>query len=99
MSSSANQSVFLCKECKGSGTLAKFLHQRTDASIKTVGCQDVCKEPVCGLRVNGRLEWFGGLDKPKRQKALAALLAHPNGGVPSELAGARAGKRSGKKPR
>ncbi len=68
--------------------------------MKLVGCQDVCRQPVAGTRVDDRLEWFGGLDKPKRRAALVDLLNDkaPRR-IPKALEGARVAKRAGKDPR
>ncbi len=98
--SGRHPTVFVCRECKGHGSLSRFLHEKTEARIREVGCQDVCKEPVCGLRVDGSQEWFGGMDDKTRQKALAQLLADSrHTDLPGPLAKARMRKRSGKAPR
>jgi hypothetical protein len=76
------------------------LQRKTGATVKLIGCQDVCKQPLAGTRVDGRLEWFGGLDRPKRQRALIDLVNDGGEGpVPVVLAKARAAKRAGKAPR
>ena len=43
------------------------------ASIEEVGCQDICRGPVVGVTVKGRLEWFRRLDTKNSRKALAKL--------------------------
>lgn len=92
--------VYVCRKCKHSKSLQKAIERGSDATVKLVGCQDVCKEPVAGTRVGGRLEWFGGLDKAKREAALLELLNDdPPRRVPKALEGAREPKRSGKDPR
>ena len=92
--------VYVCRKCKHSKGLQKAIERGTDATVKLVGCQDICHQPVAGTRVDDRLEWFGGLDKPKRQAALLELLNDDRPRrVPKALEGARESKRSGKDPR
>jgi hypothetical protein len=92
--------IYVCRKCKHSKGLQQALGRETDATIKLIGCQDVCKQPVAGTRVDGRLEWFGGLDKAKRQRALIDLVNDDGAGpVPAALAKARSGKRAGKAPK
>jgi hypothetical protein len=97
---SAARSVFVCRECKHHGRVEKFLRENSDAKVRLVGCQKVCQEPAAGLRVNGRMEWFGRLDSPGALKALAGLVGasgkvHP----PAVLVKLRSSKRSGRPPR
>jgi hypothetical protein len=92
--------IYVCRKCKHSKGLQKALARGTDATIKLVGCQDVCKQPVAGTRVDGCLQWFGGLDLPKRQRALIDLVNDGSEGpVPVVLAKARSAKRAGKAPK
>ena len=92
--------IYVCRKCKHSKGLQKALEQGTDASVKLVGCQDVCEQPLAGTRVDGCLQWFGGLDKPKRQRALIDLVNDGGEGpVPAVLSKARSRKRAGKGPR
>jgi hypothetical protein len=92
--------VYVCRKCKHSKDLQKAIERGSDATVKLVGCQDICQQPVAGTRVGDRLEWFGGLDKRKRQAALVELLndQRPRR-IPKTLDKARAPKRSGKDPR
>jgi hypothetical protein len=92
--------IYVCRKCKHSNGLQKALEKGTDAAIKLVGCQDVCEQPVAGTRVEGCLQWFGGLDRPKRQRALIDLVNDGGAGpLPAVLAKARSRKRAGKAPR
>jgi hypothetical protein len=94
--------VFVCRECKHHRAVERFLDRETDVSVRTVGCQKVCQEPVCGLRIDGKIEWFGGLDKPKRQQALARFIDSSKRSVanlPGPLAEARAKNKASKSPR
>jgi hypothetical protein len=92
--------IYVCHKCKRSKQLQDALERKTDATIKLVGCQDVCEQPVAGTRVDGCLQWFGGLDKPKRQKAVIELVNNGSRGpLPEALAKSRSKKRAGKSPR
>jgi hypothetical protein len=91
--------IYVCRKCKHSKELQSALERKTDATVKLVGCQDVCKQPVAGTRVDGCLQWFGGLDKAKRQRALIDLVNDGGRGpVPVVLAKTRSKKRAGKAP-
>jgi hypothetical protein len=92
--------IYVCRKCKHSTELQVALDRKTDATVKLVGCQDVCKQPVAGTRVEGGLQWFGGLDQSKRRRALIELVNDGGRGpVPAVLAKARSKKRAGKSPR
>jgi hypothetical protein len=91
--------IYVCRKCKHSKGLQKAIAQGSDATVKLVGCQDVCEQPVAGTRVDGCLQWFGGLDKAKRQRALMDLLNDQPKKIPDTLEKARAAKRAGKGPR
>ena len=97
---SVPSTVFVCRECKHHGRVEKYLRQHCDAQIRLVGCQKVCQEPAAGLRVNGRMEWFGPLDSPPPLKALADLAgASGKAHLPPALQKLRSSKRSGRSPR
>jgi hypothetical protein len=92
--------IYVCRKCKHSKDLQKAIERGTDASVRLVGCQDVCKQPVAGARVDGSLQWFGGLDQSKRQRAFIDLVnGRGNGKLPDVLAKTRVAKRAGKSPR
>src|SRR5438105_11971367 len=94
------QNVYVCRKCKHSKALQSALERGTDATVKLVGCQDVCQQPVAGTRVDGNLQWFGGLDRGKRQRALIELVNDPRPRrIPAALEKARVPKRAGKGPR
>ena len=89
--------VYVCRKCKHSKGLRAALARETEAAVRLVGCQDVCQQPVAGCRVDGCLQWFGGLDKKKRQRALVDLVNDGGQGPLSEpLLKARSKKRAGK---
>ena len=97
---SATRTVFVCRECKHHGRVEKFLREHSNARVRLVGCQKVCEEPAAGLRLNGRMEWFGRLDSPARLKALAGLLAlSGKDHRPEALEQVRSSQRSGRSPR
>jgi hypothetical protein len=92
--------VFVCRECKHHRRVERFLRERSDAKVKLVGCQKVCREPAAGLVVNGRMEWFGRLDSPVALKAIAGLVgASGKRRLPAPLEKRRSSKRSGRSPR
>ena len=69
--------VFICggsacsKKPKKTKALIKSIQDV--ASIEEVGCQDICRGPVVGATVKGRLEWFRRLDTKNSRKALVKL--------------------------
>lgn len=92
--------IYVCRKCKHSKGLQKALRQGTDATVKLIGCQDVCKEPVAGTRTDGCLQWFGGLDSRKRQRALIDLVnGETDGEIPGPLAKVQLRKKAGQGPR
>jgi hypothetical protein len=92
--------IYVCRKCKHSKGLQQALERGTDATVKLIGCQDVCEQPLAGARAEGCLQWFGGLDKPKRQRAFIDLVNGETGGrVPDPLVKVRVRKRAGKGPR
>lgn len=90
--------VFVCRKCKQHESIVRYLEKQTDVCVKTVRCQKVCDSPVAGLRVDGRWEWFGPVEKPKQLEALGALA---EGGtiIPKALKKCRSRDRSGSGPR
>jgi hypothetical protein len=92
--------IYVCRKCKHSKALQCALERKTNATIKLVGCQDVCEQPLAGTRIDGSLQWFGGLDRPKRQQAVIDLVNDGGRGpIPEVLVKARSKKRAGKAPR
>lgn len=95
--------VYLCKKCKGRKRLARLLEAAPGVSLEKVGCQKVCRGPVAGFAVDGRMEWFGRLDKKKRARALAGLARRVTAGkrasIPEILERCRVARRSGRPPR
>jgi len=79
--------------------LRSFLED-TGLRVQSVGCQKVCKGPVVGLEVDGRMEWFQRVNRPKAMVALARLAQRGGTGkVAKPLAKRWVPKRSGRPPR
>jgi hypothetical protein len=92
--------VYVCTKCKQHRCISDVVTDKTSARVHLVGCQKVCKAPVVGLAVNGRMEWFGRVDRPKALAGLVRLVKHDGrDALPKVLAKRRSGKRSGRPPR
>jgi hypothetical protein len=92
--------VFVCRKCKKHGRLQSFLEDVAGVQVTTVGCQKVCTGAVVGLEVNGRMEWFQRVNRPKAMAALARLAERGGKGkAPKRLAKRWVAKRSGRLPR
>jgi len=92
--------VFVCRKCKGHAGLESFLEDVPGLRVHAVGCQKVCKGAVVGLEVNGRMEWFQRVNRPKAMVALARLAQRGGRGkVAKPLAKRWVSKRSGRPPR
>ena len=62
--------------------------------MRKVGCQKVCKGPVVGLDLGGRIEWFGKVRGSKVRDAVRKALKKGKAGT--RLWKHRKKKRSGK---
>ena len=92
--------VFVCRKCKGHACLKSFLEDVPGLRVQAVGCQKVCKGAVVGLEVDGRMEWFQRVNRPKSMVALARLAQRGGQGkVAKPLAKQWVSKRSGRPPR
>jgi hypothetical protein len=91
--------VWMCRKCRHADCLEAFL-VGSDVKVKKLGCQKICKGPVAGLKVRGRMEWFARID---RAKPMVALLraADPRraGKIRPALESHRVTRRSGVAPR
>lgn len=90
--------VWVCRKCRNADCLAAFLRGTGTARVVMVGCQKICKGPVAGTKVEGRMEWFARVDRAKPMVALERTLrrkAKPAG----SLEGRRVARKSGVKPR
>jgi hypothetical protein len=92
--------VWMCKKCKQADCLEEFLTATGRVKVKKVGCQKICRGPVAGLKVRGRMEWFARVDRAKPMVALlrAADPRHTKRIRPA-LESRRVARRSGVAPR
>jgi hypothetical protein len=88
--------VVVCRKCKHHACLMTFLDE-VGVPVTRVGCQKICTGAVAGLEVNGRMEWFERVDRPKPMVALARLVERRGmGQIAKPLAKRRVAKRSGR---
>ena len=91
--------VYVCRKCKGHGPLRSFLED-AGLPVHAVGCQKVCTAAVVGLEIDGRMEWFQRVNRPKAMAALARLAQRGGTGkVAKPLAKRWVSKRSGRPSR
>jgi hypothetical protein len=89
--------VVVCRKCKHHACLLTFLEEIAGLRVTRVGCQKICKGAVTGIDVNGRMEWFERVDRPKPMVALARLAQRGGvGKISKPLAKRRVVKRSGR---
>ena len=96
-----SKSRAICLVCTGSSCSKKKdalerLKRSLDGEVHLVPvkCQKICKGPVLGAHVGGRLEWFSKLRKNKDCKAFRELVRQ--GVIDDDLARRREKKRSGR---
>jgi hypothetical protein len=82
-----------CRRDERHGALVDELGPAT--ALQPVPCQDICKGPVAGVEVGGRVEWFKRLRKGRHRRAIVAL-AQGGPGVPEALQDRWVPKRGGK---
>ncbi len=80
-----------CRKRKSGQVLRESLSGK--AEVCEVRCQKVCKGPVVGLELDGRVEWFSKMKSKSMRKRLVALVTA--GELPANLAVRRVRKRSG----
>jgi hypothetical protein len=87
--------------CRGSGCRKKSKKYQALLSvleglgiISEVRCQKICKGPVFGVKVDGRLEWFHSIENKKARHSAVSLLG--DGELEPTLAKRRCKKRRGK---
>jgi hypothetical protein len=93
------RAVTVCKKCKGHQCLIDFLKDTAQVKVTKVGCQKICKGPVAGVPVHGRMEWFERVDKAKPMVGVARLADGGRSDIPAALEKRRIRKRSGRDPR
>jgi hypothetical protein len=89
--------VWVCRKCKNADCLAAFLRGTDSSRVKMVGCQKICKGPVAGAKIQGRMEWFARIDRAKPMVALERTLRRKKQPAKA-LEDRRVGRRSGQKP-
>jgi hypothetical protein len=67
---------------------------RECATVEKVSCQKICKGPVAGVYVDGRLEWFQRLGSKNSRKWLVGFLAKEQ--MHKKLKKRRVKKRAGR---
>jgi hypothetical protein len=91
--------VYVCcgSECRGRKKARKQLCAALElvAQVEHVDCQKICKGPVAGVEVAGKLEWFADVRKEKVRRKLVTLIEE--GKLARSLQKRWVKKRSGKK--
>ena len=97
MSTAPRTLVCIGKDCRRD-KCHKDLVVALDAAghVTKVRCQDICKGPVAGVEVDGTVEWFRRVRKPKHRKALVKLARRSRLRIPDALESRWVPKRSGK---
>ena len=96
---SASPAAYICtsKDCRKAKCHPELLDVlRGVGAVEEVGCQDICKGPVAGVQVGGRVEWFKRVRKHRHQSALADLARDGTTEVPAVLRDRWVPKRGGK---
>jgi hypothetical protein len=97
VSSSPDAYVCTSKDCRKAKCHAELLDAlRGAGKVEAVGCQDICKGPVAGVEVGGRIEWFKRVRRHKHQAAVVELARDGALEVPPELRDRWVPKRGGK---
>ena len=92
--------VAVCRKCKRSACLVELLEERADVSLRLVRCQKICRGPVVGVAVDGRMEWFQRVDGVKPLAALLRLTRKKHTKkIPKPLQKLRVTRQSGRQPR
>ena len=98
MSDPKRPTVYLCRggDCRDSKKARRKLADQLNGHVRLteVKCQKICRGPVLGLDVDGRLEWFAELDTGKARDAVLHLL--DRGELKKPLRKRQVGKKSGK---
>jgi hypothetical protein len=91
------EAAYLCtgKDCRKRADDIDALHEVLDAAgvrVERVRCQKICRSPVLGLVVDGRLSWFAKLRGKSGRKALRRFLSEGTGPLRKLRVKKRAGK-------
>lgn len=104
LSAQAKTPVYVCtgKDCRKKMKKLRCLESTIEAhgDVLHVGCQKICKGPVVGLELDGRIEWFGKLGEKSAQQHLVLLLTEGKlvGKLKARIAKKRRGKFRGEMP-
>ena len=98
MTSTPLKRAWLCTsgDCRGAKGHKKLRAALADAgvSVREVGCQDICKGPVAGLKIDQELRWYKRLRGWRLRRALLGSIGQ---GAPTrKLKEQEAKKRRGK---
>jgi len=89
--------LYVCngKHCKKKRGGIEAVLGAADQKVERVDvrCQKICSGPVCGLKMDGRIEWFKEVDSPKSLTALQTLVE--SGKLKKPLRRRHVPKRSG----
>jgi hypothetical protein len=91
----AKNRIWVCAKCKNSACLAAFLKGSGSTKVKKIRCQKICKGPVAGIEVDGRMEWFARVDRAKPMVALLKVAVNERKKLPRALEHRRIARRSG----
>jgi hypothetical protein len=82
--------------CRKKSTKRKALLEciRNVGPIEEVGCQEICRGPVVGFTIRGRVEWFKKIDTKKSRKSFLKLAT--GGKLSKTLKKRRVKKRAGR---
>ena len=98
LSPASPPSVYVCrgKDCRKKAKKLSCLESAIaeHGEVIPVACQKICKGPVAGLEVDGRIEWFSKLGKKSTQRGLVQLLSE--GKLKGKLKDRISKKRRGK---
>lgn len=91
-------SVYVCRgsSCRKRKELPKILKLLSDedVSFKNVRCQKICKGPVVGFDIDGKVNWFKRLRDKKTQRALVVWFRESR--LKKSMRKHRVDKRKGK---
>jgi hypothetical protein len=94
------ETIVVCRKCRNHECLTEILEARADVSLRLVRCQKICRGPVVGVAVAGRMEWFERVDGVKAIAALVRVARKKRvDSVPKPLRKRRVKSHAGRAPR
>ena len=92
--------VAVCRKCRNHDCLVEVLEAHSRVTLQLVRCQKICRGPVVGLPIAGRMEWFERVDGVKELAALVrATKKRHRDKIPKPLAKRRVRRYAGRPPR